>query len=33
VVLVMIALIGPGAMSLDHLLARRLGWTGKAGEP
>ena len=31
VVLVMIAIIGPGAISLDHLLARRLGWAGKAG--
>jgi putative oxidoreductase len=29
VVLVMIAIIGPGAVSLDHLLARKLGWTAK----
>lgn len=27
VVLVMIAVIGPGALSLDHLVARKLGWT------
>jgi putative oxidoreductase len=26
VVLVMIAFIGPGALSLDHLLVRKLGW-------
>ena len=26
-VLVVIAIIGPGAASLDHLLARRLGWS------
>jgi putative oxidoreductase len=31
-VLVMIALIGPGRVSVDHVLARKLGWTadGKA---
>jgi putative oxidoreductase len=28
VVLVMIAIIGPGATSLDHLLVRWLGWKG-----
>jgi putative oxidoreductase len=28
VVLVMIAVIGPGALSLDHLLVRVLGWKG-----
>jgi putative oxidoreductase len=28
-VLVMIALIGPGLVSLDHLVARRLGWTAQ----
>jgi putative oxidoreductase len=26
VVLIMIAIIGPGAMSLDHLLCKKLGW-------
>ena len=26
VVLVMIAIIGPGAVSLDHLLCKKLGW-------
>jgi len=26
VVLVMIAIVGPGALSLDHLLIRKLGW-------
>ena len=26
-VLIVIAIIGPGAASLDHLLARRLGWS------
>jgi putative oxidoreductase len=26
VVLVMIAIIGPGAVSIDHLLCKRLGW-------
>jgi putative oxidoreductase len=26
-VLVMIALIGPGLVSVDHVLARKLGWT------
>jgi putative oxidoreductase len=30
VVLVMIAIIGPGAVSLDHLLARRMGWTARS---
>ena len=27
VVLVMIAIIGPGAISLDHLLCKKLGWS------
>jgi hypothetical protein len=26
-VLAMIAIIGPGAVAMDHPLARRLGWT------
>jgi putative oxidoreductase len=30
VVLVMIAVIGPGAISLDHLIARKLGWSTDA---
>jgi putative oxidoreductase len=30
VVLVMIAVIGPGMISLDHLLARKLGWAPDA---
>jgi putative oxidoreductase len=30
VVLVMIAVIGPGAISLDRLLARKLGWATEA---
>jgi putative oxidoreductase len=30
VVLLMIALIGPGAVSIDALLVRRLGWTDRA---
>ncbi len=29
VVLVMVAIIGPGALSLDHLVIRRLGWTAQ----
>jgi putative oxidoreductase len=32
VVLVMIAILGPGAVSIDALLARRLGWRGGARE-
>jgi putative oxidoreductase len=28
-VLVMIAFIGPGRVSLDHLIARNLGWAGQ----
>ncbi len=27
VVLVMIAIVGPGAISLDHLLCKKLGWS------
>jgi putative oxidoreductase len=30
VVLVMIAIIGPGTISLDHLVARKLGWSTHA---
>jgi putative oxidoreductase len=29
VVLVMIAIIGPGAVSIDHLLCKRLGWKAR----
>jgi putative oxidoreductase len=28
-VLVMLAFIGPGLVSLDHLVARKLGWSGQ----
>jgi putative oxidoreductase len=28
-VLVMLAIIGPGSVALDHLVARRLGWTNR----
>jgi putative oxidoreductase len=30
-VLVMVAIIGPGAASLDHALARRMGWSPARG--
>jgi putative oxidoreductase len=31
-VLVMLAIGGPGALSLDHVLVRKLGWSPKAGD-
>jgi putative oxidoreductase len=31
-VLLMIAIGGPGTVSLDHVLVRKLGWSQKAGE-